>query len=202
MPPRGLYSPWNSPGQNTGVGSLSLSPGDLPTRGLNPGLPHCRRILHKLSHKGSPLTGTKTGLSPVWPSQHSSQGLVLAGIMVSCLLMMDTSPEQDYGLSVLLPPHSWAKALQGVSCSVAQSYGTLCDPMDCGTPDFPVLHYLPEFVPTHVPSRGCHPSISSSVVPFSSCLQSLPASGSFPTSQLFASDGQSIGVETLREMVF
>ena len=43
-------------------------------------------------------------------------------------------------------------------------------------------------------SRWCHPAISSSVVPFSSCPQSLPASGSFPMSQLFASGGQSIRV--------
>ena len=43
-------------------------------------------------------------------------------------------------------------------------------------------------------SRWCHPTISSSVVPFSSCLQSFPAPGSFPMSQLFASGGQSIGV--------
>ena len=43
-------------------------------------------------------------------------------------------------------------------------------------------------------SRWCHPTISSSVIPFSSCLQSFPASGSFQMSQLFASGGQSIGV--------
>ena len=52
--PYGLYSPWNSPGQNTGVGSLSLLQGTFPTQGSNPALPHCRRILHQLSHKGSP----------------------------------------------------------------------------------------------------------------------------------------------------
>jgi len=52
--PHGLYSPWNSPGQNTGVGSLSLLQGIFPTHGLNPGLPHCRRILYQLSHKESP----------------------------------------------------------------------------------------------------------------------------------------------------
>ena len=51
--PHGLYSPWNSPGQNTGVGSLSLLQGIFPVQGLNPGL-HCRRILYQLSHKGSP----------------------------------------------------------------------------------------------------------------------------------------------------
>ena len=52
--PHGLYSPWNSPGQNTGVGSLSLLQGIFPTQGLNPGLWHCRQILYQLSHKGSP----------------------------------------------------------------------------------------------------------------------------------------------------
>ena len=50
----GLYSPWNSPGQNTGVGNLSLLQEIFPTQGLNPGLPHCRQILYQLSHKGSP----------------------------------------------------------------------------------------------------------------------------------------------------
>ena len=53
--PHGLYSPWNSPGQNTGVGSLFLLQGIFPTWGLNPGLPHCRQILYQLSHKGSPI---------------------------------------------------------------------------------------------------------------------------------------------------
>ena len=49
----GLYSPWNSPGQNTGVGSLSLLQGIFPTQGSNPGLPHRRWIFYQLSHKGS-----------------------------------------------------------------------------------------------------------------------------------------------------
>ena len=48
-----VYSPWNSPGQNTGVGSLSLLQGIFPTQGSNPGLPHCRCIHGNLSHKGS-----------------------------------------------------------------------------------------------------------------------------------------------------
>ena len=52
--PHGLYSPWNSPGQNTGVGSCSLLQGIFQTQGWNPGLPHCRRILYQLSHKGTP----------------------------------------------------------------------------------------------------------------------------------------------------
>ena len=49
-----MNSPWNSPGQNARVGSLSFLQGIFPTQGLNPGLPHYRRILYQLSHKGSP----------------------------------------------------------------------------------------------------------------------------------------------------
>ena len=76
--------------------------------------------------------------------------------------------------------------------SVAQSCLTLCDPMNhrppCPSP-------TPGGHPNSCPfSRRCHPAISSSVVPFSSCPQSLPASGSFPMSQLLAWGGQSIGV--------
>ena len=54
LQPHGLYSPWNSPGQNTRVGSLSLCQGIFLTQGSNPGLPHCRRILYQQSHQGSP----------------------------------------------------------------------------------------------------------------------------------------------------
>ena len=54
LPPHRLYSPWNSPGQNTGVGSLPLLQGIFPTQGSKPGLPHCRQILYQLSPKGSP----------------------------------------------------------------------------------------------------------------------------------------------------
>ena len=50
----GLHSPWNSPGHNTGVGSLSLLQGSFPTQGWNPGLLHCRWILYQLSHKANP----------------------------------------------------------------------------------------------------------------------------------------------------
>ena len=54
LQPHGLYSPWNSPGQNTGVGILALLQGIFPTQGLNPGLSHCRQVLDQLSHQGSP----------------------------------------------------------------------------------------------------------------------------------------------------
>ena len=55
LQPHGLHSPWKSPGQNTGEGSLSLLQGIFPTQGSNPGLPHCRWILYQLSYQGSLL---------------------------------------------------------------------------------------------------------------------------------------------------
>ena len=76
---------------------------------------------------------------------------------------------------------------------VTESCSSLCDPMDCNTPGFPVYHQLPELAQTHAHRVG-HPTISSSVIPFSSCLQSFPASRSFPVSQFFTLGGQSIGV--------
>ena len=82
--------------------------------------------------------------------------------------------------------------------SDAQSCSTLCDPINCSMPGLPVHHQLPEFIQTHVHwVRWCHPAISSWVVPFSFCPQSLPASESFPMSQLFAWSGQSTGVSAL-----
>ena len=71
----------------------------------------------------------------------------------------------------------------------------LYDLMDCSTPDLSVHHQLLESTPNSCPlSQWCHPTISSSVVPFSSCPQPFPASGSFQMSQLFASGGQSIRI--------
>ena len=83
--------------------------------------------------------------------------------------------------------------------SVTLSCPTLCDLMDCNTPGFPVHHQLPEFTQTHAHWVG--DASSSSVVPFSSHLQSFPASGTFPMSQFFASGGQSIGVSALASVL-
>ena len=81
------------------------------------------------------------------------------------------------------------------SASVTQSCLTLCDPMDCSMPGFSVFHQFLELVLTQCPlSQCCHPTISYSVLPFSSCLQSFPASGSFQMSQSFTLGGQNIGV--------
>ena len=73
LKPHGLSSARNSPGQNTGVGSLSLLQGIFPTQGSNPGLPHCRRILYQLSHKERVVLYTVVFNMPYynvyWPPQ-------------------------------------------------------------------------------------------------------------------------------------
>ena len=77
---------------------------------------------------------------------------------------------------------------------VAQSCPTLCDPMDCSTPGPPCPSSTPWIYSNSCPSSWwCHATISSSAIPFSSSLQSFPASGSSPMSQFFALGGQSIG---------
>ena len=79
LQPHGLYSPWHSPGQNTGVGSLSLLHGIFPTQGSNPGLLHCRQILYQLTTREAqeywsgqpippPLDLPKPGLKPGSPA--------------------------------------------------------------------------------------------------------------------------------------
>ena len=79
-------------------------------------------------------------------------------------------------------------------CSVSQLYLTLCDPMNCSTPRFPCLSLSTGVCTNSCPlSQWCCLTVSSCIVPFSSCLQSFLASGSFPMSQLFASGSQSIG---------
>ena len=78
--------------------------------------------------------------------------------------------------------------------SAAQLCLTLCYPVDCSMPGFSVHHQFPEFAQTHVHwVSDANLTIPFSVVSFSSCPQSFPASGSFLMSQLFALGGQSIG---------
>ena len=101
-------------------------------------------------------------------------------------------------LTVPLPPNCFSLVQFS---SVAQSCPTLCNPMDCSMPGFPVHHQIPELAETCPLSWWYHPTISSSVVPFSSCLQSFPELGSFPMSQLFTSGAQSIGVSALASVL-
>ena len=91
LQPHGLHSPWNSPGQNTGVGSLSLPQGISPTQGSNPGLPYCRQILYQLNHKGSPRILE-------WVAYPFSRDLPDPGIELgSPALQADSSPTELSG---------------------------------------------------------------------------------------------------------
>ena len=113
----------------------------------------------------------------------------------SALPSPTSSPSSSRQL--FLPVHSMPapvyQLLYSQLSSVAQSCPTLCNPIDCSTPGLPVHHQLLGFTQTHV-HRWCHPAISSSIIPFSSRLQSFPESRSFPMSQFFKSGSQRIGV--------
>ena len=133
---------------------------------------------------GHLLTASFHGLSSgecIWKEWASS----LVFLLLRTLILLDQGP--TLWLSVQFS-------------SVAQSCLTLCNSMNRSMPELPVHHQLLESTQTHVHSNPCpfshwcHPTISSSVIPFSSCPQSFPASGSFPMSQLFISGVQSIGV--------
>ena len=74
-----MDTPWNSPGQNIGVGSLSLLQGIFPTQGLNPDFSHCRQILYQLSYQGNPRIlewAPYPLLQGIFLTQESNQGLL------------------------------------------------------------------------------------------------------------------------------
>ena len=75
----------------------------------------------------------------------------------------------------------------------SQSCSTLCSPMDCSMPSFPVLHHLPEFAQTKSTELVMPSNRLVLCCPFSSCLQYFPASGSFPVSQCDPIDGSPPG---------
>ena len=83
----GLNRPWNSPDQNIGVGSRSLLQGIFPAQGSNPGLLHCRQILHQLSHKGSPrilewVAYPFSNRSP-WPKNWTGVSCIASGFFTN-----------------------------------------------------------------------------------------------------------------------
>ena len=93
--PHGLYSPWNSPGQNIGVGSLSLLQQIFPTQGSNPGLLHCRGILLPAKPQGSPRitgVGSLSLLQGIFQTQELNWGL-LHSRWIHYQLSYEGSPE-------------------------------------------------------------------------------------------------------------
>ena len=154
------------------MGSHSLSPGDLPNPGSNLGFPHCRQILYQLNHKGSQCENRI----------NSKCVCVCMCVCVSvCVcIILSTSIERERKIQF---------------SSVAQSYSNSLRPHGLQQPrppcPLPTLSLYSNSCPF---SQWCHPTVSYSIIPFSFCPQSFPASGSFQMSQLFASSGQSIGV--------
>ena len=100
----GLYSPWNSPGQNTGGGRFSLLQGIFPTQGSNQGLPHCRWIHYQLSHKGSPSKSVQFFLSVKLPTSSQSyiNSLSFSQLAISSLIFFFC-----WNISWLNPMKSW-----------------------------------------------------------------------------------------------
>ena len=181
------------------------SPGDLP----NPGLLHCKQILYHLCHPLSPLHcvdlptnpgAGKMGLTPPPPPnvQH---------LLMQCCIQKNSSLKTDPWVlsNLFLAPESgdsasWCGHVLGHHqfSSVQFSHSVVSDSLrphglqhirpPCPSP-------TPGAYSNSCPLNRCrHPTISSSVVSFSSHLQSFPASGSFPMSQFFTSGGQSTGV--------
>ena len=186
--PHGLYSPWNSPGQNTGVGSLSLLQGIFPTQGSNPGLPHCRWLLYQLSHKGSPgileWVAYPFSRGSSWSRNRTGVSCIAGGFSTNWAMREAPESLDKNGLSSVQ-----------LSCSVLsdslRSHESQHARPPCPSPT-PGVHSN-----SRPSSQWCHPAISSSVVPFSSCQHSLPASESFPMSQLLTWGDQSTGVSAL-----
>ena len=86
-------SPWNSPGQNTGVDSLSLLQGIFPIQGSNPGLLHCGQILYQLSYQGSPREDTRED------STHGHHQMVNTEIRL-IIFFAAVEQKQDWELTV------------------------------------------------------------------------------------------------------
>ena len=140
--PHGLYSPWNSPGQNTGVGSLSLLQGIFPTQGWSPGLPHCRWILNQLSPQSDPIALIHDSYSkwryflcsPCFPLLSLEAFGDLRGPSVDTKSLACISDSNRAGTAaglhtyVHLPPGLWAPPwMQGTvrhSSPTSLSYGT------------------------------------------------------------------------------
>jgi len=139
-------SQWNSPGQNTGVGSLSLLQGIFPTQGLNSGLPHCWQILHQLSHKGSPRmlewVAYLFSSGSSWLRNQTGVFCIAGGFLTNWTM-------RNKWTQFLI--HSFSSVQFS---SVTQSCPTLCDPMNRSTPGLPVHHQLTEFTQTHVHRVG------------------------------------------------
>ena len=170
--PYGLYAPLllcpgDSQGKNTEVSSHALLQRIFPNQELNPCLLHWKWIIYHWT--------TSEALKNYTPNSQLFEKCESEKLVLSKKNKIKFSLETQFS-------------------SVAQSSLTLCDPMDCSTPVFPV-HHTPRACSNSCPSsQWCHSTISSSIIPFFSCVQSFPTKGYFLISQFFISGGRSIGI--------
>ena len=174
--PHRLYSPRNSPGPNSVVGSLPLLQGIFLTQGLNPGLQHCRQILYQLNHKRSPWGGelTNNGVNhtpaakpPISHWKRIGKGNLESGVQPSQADHVWSRHKQ------VLLVHS-ACGYYVTPLSVQFSCSVVFDslrPHGLQPARPPGPSPTPRVYSNSCPlSRWCHPAISSSVVPFSQLL--------------------------------
>ena len=120
--PHGLYSPWNSPGQNSGVGNLSLLQWIFPTQESNQGLLHCRQILYQLSYQGSPIyPNLDTKKKQLWWSFIFQYLVVYFWLPWIFIAARGLSQSRQVGL--LSSCNVWASHYSGFSCCGAQDLG-------------------------------------------------------------------------------
>ena len=133
LQPYGLYSPWNSPGQNTRVGSCSLLQGIFPTWGSNPGLLHCRRFFTSwaLGKPKNTGVGSLSLLQQIFLTQESNRGLLHCRWICTTWATRDAQYVNSGVLSITMiittiTHHHYPKCPSGnnvgtVSCTVTQS---------------------------------------------------------------------------------
>ena len=119
LQPHGLYSPWNSPGQNTGVGNHTLLQRIFPTQGSSPGLLHCRQILCQLSHQGSPRrlewVAYPFSSGSSWPRNQTGVSCIAGFYQLSYQLSYQASP---FGGSKM----GWCKSNWGFRSWILNDY--------------------------------------------------------------------------------
>ena len=135
------YSPWNFPGQNTGVGSLFLLQGIFPTQGSNPGLQHCRWILNQLSYKGSPRTLECVARGSSRPRNRSGVSWIAGKFFTNCAMREAQSKRTE---EIILDTN--------FCCLVAKLCPTFCDPVECS----PTRILCPWGFPGKNAGEGCH----------------------------------------------
>ena len=176
--PPGFSVHGDSSSKSTRVGCHALFQEKFPTQESNAGLLQCRWLLYHLSHLESPgilewVAYPFRGSSP--PRSQTRVSHTASGVFTSWAIReAQNKASGQFSCSVVsdsLQPHELKHARSPCPSPTPGVYSNSCPS-----------------------SRWCHPAILSSVIPFSSCPQSLPASGSFLMSQLFASGGKSIGV--------